>query len=679
MTKIKITPKQIIKDINDKKATVWDLAYQYTLGKIEADDYKEVLTSVELTKDVPLIYREEVFATLTLESALKSSSAAYNSIGHSKKIIDIKKEIQQLTFDTAEQFINEIVKSRKLKTTKPGLIKKYIAPLTGKMIAKTLSAFTIGASSSIGDGLKDLIMTMTDTHGSSLHEISQQMIGVPNFSEDMFMNQDGVTTLTNLSGVDLSSVQTREGVSDLEGVFKELGENMQNSSAWARQGISDALIEIVDEEMVEKNLLATMGEKPYKALKNETLQQLNNDTKSKILGMIVTVTRYWNQPSIQKAAEKVYILESVLSPYDAAISKIHELELQIREIVREEVSKDINGKPFPEIELIIPKGVDVKKIQAVILNHARAIKERINLVANQHYTTKINTRIANSGLMDKIDMIHKRVGNLPKTDIKKYEQMLLIDMVAHSKEVVFKKSNRFNEGKKFSTGLAKLLKEREVMPGMDRGKIIASLTRTEKNEFDTLKKEYNSKSALVNKLKLHPQKYVIGKVVKQEHDRSGYLWKLENNGKDNNKEIEAWAENIAISEVKKIYLAVPKGDLAGVGSTLIALDRAAELRESYIQQFAEVATDIRNIKYDKQDSLEKIIKRAEDKGLVRKSDLEKVTGISPIAEVVDDLKSEIKNFKTTLYHTQRLNQIIFDLVLDNSKQNNENDIKRKSV
>ncbi|WP_440881612.1 hypothetical protein [Tenacibaculum sp. C7A-26P2] len=671
---------QIIDDINNKKATIKDLVNQYEQGYITLDDYVDIIKSDKLI-NVVQTYKDIVFGASTLDQALYVSGI-FSTSDNLKSYAEIKKDIQTLAFKAADKFIKETIKNGKIKITDPGLIKKYIAPLVGIMLAKLASAFTIGASQSVADGIKDLVMTLTNTHGNSLHEISQQMIGVPDFNDEMFTNvADGVNPLGDLESSDLSDVQTRAGIENPEEIFKKLGENLQNSTAWANQGISDFLIGIVDDEMVNENLMATMGEAAFKGLKGNDAISRRAEAKSKIIGALVSVVRFYNQPAMGQAKNKKHILDSILSPYDAAVKKIEEFEVQIRSIVQEEISKSPDGKPLPVIEL---KVLENENPRAALLKHYKKIQERVNLVHDPGYKVKIQTRITNSGVINKLAEVKQKIKQIPEIDtaISTYQKMLLVDMIASSKEVVFSKSNRWNEGKRMSHKVSLLLRDNELIPSSDRKEIIKGLGQGDQKRFDELKKNYNDYSVLVNKLKLHPQKYVIGKVVKHDMDRSGYLWKLEHKGGQPNKEvIEDWAENIAISEVKKEFLAVPKtSGKAGVGSTVIGLDRADEFRENYVQKNKKIAADILNIQYDTRGKLEQEIEEELNNGTISLSDLEEQVTLLTYDQIMKKLQNEVKKSQATASHAvDTVNRVVLDLTIKSNNLEDQVELLKSKV
>ena len=670
---------QIIDDINNKKATIKDLVNQYEQGYITLDDYVDIIKSDKLISVVQT-YKDIVFGASTLDQALYVSGI-FSRSDNLKSHVEIKKHIQSLAFKAADKFIKETIKNGKIKITDPGLIKKYIAPLVGIMLAKLASAFTIGASQSVADGIKDLVMTLTNTHGHSLHEISQQMIGVPDFNDEMFTNvKDEVNPLSNIDSSNLSDVQTRAGIENPEEIFKKLGENLQNSTAWANQGISDFLIGIVDDEMVNENLMATMGEPAFKALKGNDAISMRAEAKSKIIGALVSVVRFYNQPAMGQAKNKKHILDSILSPYDAAVKKIEEFEVQIRSIVQEEISKSPDGKSLPVIEL---KVLENENPRAALLNHYKKIQERVNLAHDPGYKVKIQTRITNSGVINKLEEVEQKIKQIPEIDtaISTYQKMLLVDMIASSKEVVFSKSNRWNEGKRMSHKVSLLLRDNELIPSSDRREIIKGLSDDEQKTFEKLKQQYNNYSALKDKLKLNPQKHVIGKVVKHDMDRSGYLWKLDSNGSHNANIIEDWAENIAISEVKKEFLAVPKtSGKAGVGSTVIGLDRADEFRENYVQKNKKIAADILNIQYDTRGKLEQEIEEELNNGTIRLSDLEEQVTLLTYDQIMKKLQNEVKKSQATASHAvDTVNRVVLDLAIKSNNLEDQVELLKSKV
>ena len=673
---------QIIDDINNKKATIKDLVNQYEQGYITLDDYVDIIKSDKLI-NVVQAYKDIVFGASTLDQALYVSGT-FSTSDNLKSYAEIKKDIQTLAFKAADKFIKEIIKNGKIKITDPGLIKKYIAPLVGVMLAKLASAFTIGASQSVADGIKDLVMTLTNAHGNSLHEISQQMIGVPDFNDEMFTNvADGVNPLGDLDSSDLSDVQTRAGIENPEEIFKKLGENLQNSTAWANQGISDFLIGIVDDEMVNENLMATMGEAAFKGLKGNDAISRRAEAKSKIIGALVSVVRFYNQPAMGQAKNKKHILDSILSPYDAAVKKIEEFEVQIRSIVQEEISKSPDGKSLPVIEL---KVLENENPRVALLKHYKKIQERVNLVHDPGYKVKIQTRITNSGVINKLAEVKQKIKQIPEIDtaISTYQKMLLVDMIASSKEVVFSKSNRWNEGKRMSHKVSLLLRDNELIPSSDRKEIIKGLGQGDQKRFDELKKKYNDYSVLVNKLKLHPQKYFIGKgkVVKHDMDRSGYLWKLEHKvGQPNKEVIEDWAENIAISEVKKEFLAVPKtSGKTGVGSTVIGLNRVDEFRENYVQKNKKIAADILNIQYDTRGKLEQEIEEELNNGTISLSDLEEQVTLLTYDQIMKKLQNEVKKSQATGSHAvDTVNRVVLDLTIKSNNLEDQVELLKSKV
>ena len=226
-----------------------------------------------------------------------------------------------------------------------------------------------------------------------------------------------------------------------------------------------------------------------------------------------------------------------------------------------------------------------------------------------------------------------------------------------------------------------LLRDNELIPSSDRKEIIKGLSKSEQKRFDELKQKYNDYSVLKNKLKLHPQKYVIGKVVKHDMDRSGYLWKLGVNGSYNAKIIEDWAENIAISEVKKEFLAVPKtSGKAGVGSTVIGLDRADEFRESYVQKNKKIAADILNIQYDTRGKLEQEIEEELNNGTISLSDLEEQVTLLTYDQIMKKLQNEVKKSQATASHAvDTVNRVVLDLIIKSNNLEDQVELLKSKV
>lgn len=671
---IKVSVEQIVKDINNKSATIWHLSYQHNkTGHVSKQQFEDVLTHPNLNPQiVPFDLRVNLYKSLVFDSYVKGIQEDLK-IEAKEGYIKLSKNIQELTFKTAHKFINEIIYHEKITLTDKGILKKYLAPLLGKMLAKLLNSFTIGASNAIGDGLKDLIMTTTETHGSSLHEISQQMIKIPDLS-DLVVDEEeeGTANLVIDEELELHDVQTRKEVKDFGDIFVKLGNNLQNTPKWADQGISDFLIEIVDDNMVEENILASVGKVKYDKMTSIELDKEKTNVKSALMGMMASVMRFWSQPAIKKNTKEKTVFDAVLSPYEAAFDKLNESRAIMMEIIREELLKDVKGNPIssPTPKIIEPESIIQTEdlFKSFIEEQSDSIKNYAKRANEAHYIKQIKDRIAESKILDAVDQVAKLLEGVSPVNEKPLTKILLADMIATSKEPIFERSNRWNEGKKFSKPLAALLKREGLYPEKGRNEIIKGLSTTQAKKFKELQKQYNNKNVIINKLKLHQQDRVIGKVIKHDEDRSGYKWALL---KD--KDVSRWADNLAISEVFGTdYLAVPKGTLAGRGSTIISLDRAEQIRHKFIKPYIDIAERIEGIELNSSKLLNRKLDRLNSYDNSQKK---------PMAAIVDDLSEDMDNVKDHIYHTDKLIRMIYNFEMHRAQKEAETQKKenRKSI
>ncbi len=129
---IKVSVEQIVKDINNKSATIWHLSYQHNkTGYVSKQQFEDVLTHPNLNPQiVPFDLRVNLYKSLVLDSYVKGIQEDLK-IEAKEGYIKLSKNIQELTFKTAHKFINEIIYHEKITLTDKGLLKKYIKHFTG--------------------------------------------------------------------------------------------------------------------------------------------------------------------------------------------------------------------------------------------------------------------------------------------------------------------------------------------------------------------------------------------------------------------------------------------------------------------------------------------------------------------------------------------------------------------